>query len=264
MFKWEKHGGGVKEFSTLEPWLEMDNGEAIKRKITMQHGNMLSGIARGSTPNPIHLTELPDYKNPASIVEGSMFNAIHENEFTFVILESTASGADDWWHRFWKENIEFWPEGISRWRPLFLPWYLGTDIWPTPFWVEQRRELLSRYQPNDKTIAHAERARQYVRSTPLLSSILGSTWEMPIEQMMYWQFSRELAIKKKTVKNWLQEVGAADPDECFQSGGEGVIPYEIITDLLSTSSPSFDTYTIKAEEIPERLSFVNRTLIDKE
>lgn len=250
---------GTKEYASDEPWI-VTPGERIDSKITLQHGAMMTGISRGSTPNPIHLTELPDFANPSSIVEGSMFNAIHEDEFTLVILESTAAMAGDWWHGFWNTNVDLWPDGKSRWRPLFLPWYLGTDIWPTPFWIEQRRDILERYVPNEKTVAHAERARVYVYNDPLLRSVLGDGWEMPKEQMMYWEFSREMAIKQNTVKDWLQEVGAADPDECFQTGGMGIFPYELITDYKAKRREGMEVFVVQGEDIPERLSYVPKDM----
>lgn len=255
MFLFEEQGGNGKVYSDDEPWLLIrpSTNDDIQRRITLQHGNMFSGISRGSTPNPIHLTELPDYSDPGSIVGGSLFNSIHENIYTFAILESTASGID-WWHDFWKTNCDLWPDGKSRWRPLFLPWYLGTDVWPTPFWVEQRRDILDKYVPGEKTIAHAERARKFVSSDPLLRSILGPSWTLPKEQMMYWEFSRDVAIREDKVKDWLQEVGAADPDECFQSGGTGIIPYEIVSSYLSEKKEECQVFVIKAEEIPPRLT----------
>ena len=201
-------------------------------------------------------TELPDYANPRELVEGSLMNAVHEDSFTLFVLESTAAGRDDWWHKFWKANEKLWGQGKARFRPIFLPWYLGRDVWPPPGWVEDRRErgILANYRPSELTIAHAERARKYVASKEHLRNVLGAGWTMPLEQMAYWEFSREYAIEMDSVKQWLQEVGAADADECFQSGATQIFPYELIAEYRNRLPVEVKVYAVESEHISARLS----------
>lgn len=230
--------------------------------VSWQHGTQTSGMARGGNPQVAHVSELPDFKDPKELVEGSLMNAVHEDSFTLFVLESTAAGRDDWWHKFWRANEKLWGQGKSRFRPIFLPWYLGKDVWPPPGWIEdkQARGILSNYSPSALTIAHAERARAYVKSKKHLRDILGNNWSMPLEQMAFWEFSREYAIEMDSVKQWLQEVGAADADECFQSGGTQIFPYELISEYRNRLQQEVSIYVVKSENISERLSAGQRTL----
>lgn len=223
--------------------------------LNWQHGTQVSGIARGTTPHVIHLTELPDFKNPKDIVESSLMNAVHENAFTLFVLESTASGVDDWWHTFWKANKKLWDTGQARFRPIFIPWYLGTDVWPPAAWTQDKinRGIFQTYKPSTRAIAHAKTAEEYVRATPLLQRVLGTNWQMPIEQLMYWEFARTYAIENNSVKQWLQEVGAANDMECFQSGATDIFSYECISTHKSLLPPICQPYGIEAEEITPTL-----------
>lgn len=260
---WQLKSIGKKD-EDLQIW---DSGElycwvrANDSAITIQHGTQKSGLARGSTPLCIHLTELPDFNDPRSLVEGSLMNAVHENPFTFFILESTASTDTDWWHDFWQANKELWPERKCRFRPLFIPWYVGTDVWPTKDWLTPaRRKQLSTYKPSDLALAHARRAREYVSTNPLLSNLLGAEWQLPSHQMMFWEYSRAYALKMNLMKQWLEEVGAADDEECFQSGGMQVVDYETIERYASRITNPEGVYLVESSEIsqdkliiPERL-----------
>lgn len=222
--------------------------------ITIQHGTMKSGLARGSTPLCIHLTELPDFTNPKDLVEGSLMNAVHENIFSLFILESTAAGDEGWWPSFWRTNKLLWPQRIARFRPLFIPWYVGTDVWPTSGWLTPaRKKLLDNYRPSQQALAHSKRASDYVRATPLLAKHLGYDYEIPKHQLMFWDYSRIHALASDNVKVWLQEVGAADDVECFQSAGSSIFPYELIESYRATAAYPPETYVVQSDQIPQAL-----------
>ena len=223
--------------------------------ITIQHGTMKSGLARGSTPLCTHLTELPDFTNPKELVEGSLMNAVHENIFSLFILESTAAGDEGWWPAFWNTNKLLWPQRIARFRPLFIPWYVGTDVWPTSGWLTPARlRLLDKYSPSSQALAHAKRAREYVRSTPLLAKQLGYDYEIPKHQLMFWDYSRIHALASDNVKVWLQEVGAADDVECFQSAGTSIFPYELIESYRAGVSYPPVSFIVESDQIPTVLT----------
>lgn len=242
------NGGSLLIRTSGEVYAEFLNNNSA---ISWQHGTQTSGMARGGNPQIAHLTELPDFADPKKLVEGSLMNAIHEDSFTLFVLESTAAGENDWWHQFWKANEKLWSSGIARFRPVFLPWYLGKDVWPPPGWVKDRtqRGILAQYKPSPLVLAHAERAHKYVQSKAHLRKVLGDSWKMPLEQMAYWDFSRQYAIEMDSVDIWLQEVGAADAEECFQSGGKGIFTHEIILQHRSTLPPLEAVYGIESEHI---------------
>src|SRR5947209_9729233 len=98
--------------------------------ISVQSGNQMSGIARGNTPTCIHLSELADFNDPADLVEASLFRAVHPSPKVFMHLESTGNSNVGWWAETWRFNKAHWHEGKSRLRPVFLPWFMGVDIYP--------------------------------------------------------------------------------------------------------------------------------------
>jgi len=158
----------------------------IHSKISIQHGNKMSGIARGSTPSVVHLTELPDFESPEELVDASLMPAIHPNPKTFLILESTANGFGNWWYLSWKQARRKWPIGRSRLRPVFLPWYTAPDIKPTPTWRLQHKHLLENWEPSLIALKHRERAHHYVHNeSPILEQLLGKDWTLSDEQLLW-------------------------------------------------------------------------------
>ena len=141
------------------------------------------------------------------------------------MLESTAAGRHDWWHRKWLYNIANWSTGRSRLRPNFLPWFVGTDIWPPDTWVHAHPIPLD-WRPFDSTIAHAERAAEYVRDTPLLTKYLGSGWVMPRRQMWFYEIERAEAVANKSLNKFLGEIRPAHSR-----------PSSLPTSLPSTTTP---------------------------
>jgi len=235
-----------------------------KSKLTLQHGRMTSDLGRGTNPSSVHLTELPKYTDPRQSIESGLMQAIHEDPFLFVALESTAEGKD-WWYDFWKVNSELWPTRKTRFRPIFIPWYLGTDVWPTEYWYSPKRlKALESYKPSEHALAHARKAKDYVAATPILRRHLGADWELPLSQLMFWEYSRDNAIAMKSVKKWLQEIGAADAEECFQLSGESVFPYELIESYKNSCENPSDVYLVEAKEINALLTIPEQSELAKD
>src|SRR5262249_5689623 len=100
----------LKEYQSGEVFLDCF---ARNSYVSIQHGTQGTGISRGDTVNAFHLSELPDYDNPDLIVDASLFGAWHPSPLHFGVLESTAKGRKNWWHKRWLDNKENWPKGLS-------------------------------------------------------------------------------------------------------------------------------------------------------
>lgn len=204
---------------------------ALNTRIAIESGNKFHGVARGATPNCGHLSELSSWENAEDDVDASFIRAVHETPDVFVGLESTALGRDNWFARTWEIVREDWSRGRSRIRGVFLPWYVGTDIYPpkSDLWrFHQMRS--SGWTPNERTIAHAERARQYVVTNPLLFKHLAqgnASWTMPLSQMWFYEIERETALKKKSLNKFLAEM-PSDDTEAFQNTGLSVVDQDVI------------------------------------
>lgn len=194
--------------------------------LTIQHGSQQTGIARGTTPTIAHLSEVADYQHPGDLIDASLLRAMHESKRMFLVLESTGKGRHNWWHNTWEFAKANWQGGRSRLRPQFLPWYVGTDIYPTPVWLAAHPIPVG-YVPSDEAIKHSERAADYVRGNPVLSRYLGQDWRMPLRQQWFWEVTRDEYKAKKMLHVFYAEM-TSDDMESFQSTAISVFDADLI------------------------------------
>jgi hypothetical protein len=227
---------------------------AINARISIQAGNQFHGVARGGTPNVGHLTEVSSWNNAEEDIDASFIRAVHETPDVFVGLESTGKGQDGWFPDTWNIIKEDWPRGRSRIRGEFLPWFVGTDIYP-PAADLRARPIPPDWIPADRTIAHAERARAYVLASPLLFKHLAAgnrDWQMPREQMWYYEIERDTALRKKTLNKFLEEM-PADDNEAFQNTGISVIDQDVVLSYREKVRHPLGVYAIVGPGIHQSL-----------
>jgi hypothetical protein len=214
------------KFRRENKFLELYNGSAL----TLQHGQQSTGIARGTTPTKAHISELSEFDEykVSDLIDSSLLRAMHDSPQTFLVLESTAKGMNNWWHDKWNSAKAGWGEGRSRLRPLFLPWFVG-GLYPKNHWLRAHpvpADYELRMLP--WAAAHARMAEQYVRQTEYLRARLGTDWQMPLEQIWYYECERDAAIRERRLNKFLQEMPAND-DEAFQSTNISVFDNETLT-----------------------------------
>lgn len=257
--------GMIKYCFEQQPWWLLPKVTKIKSAIpvefweqycslTIQAGNQFNGVARGSTPNVIHLSELCEWQDAEQLIEAALLPAIHDTPDVFGILESTAQGPG-YWKRKWEQTKRDYPQGRSRMRPAFLPWYVGTDLYPTAAELRQR-PIPADWVPLDRTIKHAERARAYVTTDPLLLKYLAKGnrhWQLPREQMWWWESGYESHRQSKTLNLFLAEF-CSDDFEAFQSSNVPVIDPEILMGYQDRTRNPSAVYTIIGPDIPPALT----------
>lgn len=97
---------------------------------------------RGTTPTIAHLSEVAFWTHDEKILAG-LFQGISQAEGTEVILESTANGVGNAFHRLWKDA----EEGKNEYIPIFVPWFLMTEYRrepPDKFELTEEEEELKR------------------------------------------------------------------------------------------------------------------------
>ena len=240
-----------KKFERSFKFVEYHNGSAI----TLQHGQQTTGIARGTTPTVFHLSELAEFDegNVANLVDSSLLVAVHDTPETFGVLEGTAEGQNNWWHKKWGSSKSGWPVHRSRLRPIFLPHFVG-GLEPTPDWLRAHpvpSDYSNRMMP--WAYAHAQMAEEYVKQTAYLSKFLGSNWTMPIELIWWYECERDAAIRENRLNKFLQERPAND-DEAFQSTQISVFDTETIVFYRDNAhkQPLFGVYGLRGPYIPAR------------
>ena len=233
------------------PWMVPDFNIAVskevwaffpetKSSVTCQHGTAMSGIARGDTPDVFHISELPDFNRPEEDIDAALLNAVHEDERTFGVLESTAkgkSGKGKWWYDKWQYAKKWYPQNKTRLRPVFLPWFIGSDLYPTKTWEHQFcPKPLSSWTPKEETLLHAEKCRQYVDESKFLKKYLGEGYTLPLRQQYWWEFTRAEYDESNKLYKFLEEVPSSD-SEAFQRSGRGVISVEQAEFLRNHAKP---------------------------
>lgn len=226
----------------------------IHSDIILQHGSQMKGIATGSTPIAAHLSEVAYYPNPIETIERSLIRAMHENPRTFLVLESTARKKEDWFHKTWLKNRRGEQEGYNRFTCLFLPWYVGRDIYPTPDFLLSH-PIPRAWQPLKETLKQALDAKLYVSTTPLLKKHMRENWEMDREQMWFWEFNYHEALEggDETLKAFMSEL-AADERSCFQSKRWSVFSQSVLDKLESEQSKEYVDYAIIGDGVDERFA----------
>lgn len=220
-----------------EEYAKLENNSYI----VLQHGTAKSGMGRGANPNLVHCSEIPDWQNPSEDIDASLINAIHPNLDTFLSLESTAkgkTGKGKWWYDKWKFAKRNYPKSLLR--PVFLPYFIGEDIYPTKTFERQFiPKNISKYKFKEDTLLHAKKCTEYANDTPYLRKYLGRGWKLPFRQMYWWEFTRQEYLEQDKLYKFLEEMPAND-DEAYQRSGRGLFTAEQLQFLRLHSKPLAD------------------------
>jgi hypothetical protein len=225
----------------------------IKSAVSVEHGSQFNGIARGTTPNVAHLSEIADFVDPEELIDASLLRAMHETPETFLMLESTAAGRHNYFHRTWEFSVANYHLGRSRLQPCFLPWYVATDLYPSPAWL-RARPIPKDWRPMDSTLAHADRANAYVKNTPLLKKYLGEKWVMSESQKWFYEVERAEHAAKKELAKFFQEM-PGDAMECFQSTNISAFDIDVVESYRTNIRQPLGIYGIigSQAEIPLKI-----------
>jgi hypothetical protein len=218
-------------------------------RIAIQSGAQSTGIAQGWTVTCAHISEVCDYPNPKNLIEEGLFRAIHTSRKVFLVLESTGNGDSGWWAETWRSSKEFYHLGRARLYPLFLPWFVGDDIYPKSDWLKQH-PIPDGWRPGPDTLKHAIKCTAYVRNTSVLQRVFGADWELPRPQMWFWEFNYDEAKRKRAAKEWLRQM-PADDKEALSGKNDKVLPYEITEEMYQERRP-YQVYGIIGEGIDEK------------
>lgn len=220
--------------------------------IHIRHGAMMSGLGRGSTPTAFHLSEVAEFLNPDEAIDAALLRAAHDNPNLFGVLESTGAGKSGWWYDKWQFSVQNWPIHQSRLCPIFLPWYILRDLYPTSTWLKAH-PIEPNWEIPDLVKSHAGRAKDYVCSgnNHIITKALGSNWEMPPEQMWFWWLTRKEYAAEKKLHLFYQEL-CADDKEAFQSSNSSIFDQELLFELHEKTPIPVGVYGISAPqaEIP--------------
>lgn len=215
--------------------------------LLVQHGRQELGIARGDTRNTWHFTELLEWLNPKATLEAGFNKAVHPSARTFGVEETTASNRGSWLHRYWEETSVDYENRISDRYPMFLPYFIGDDIYPPPGYVP----IKEGWEPSPLVKAHAANCERYVHDSKLLREVLGSNWKMPDRQMWWYENEYRKASKDPEKFGHFLAECPANPQEAFQSKSKSIIEITKLQELQrSMEAPYCGPIYVKGPEIP--------------
>jgi hypothetical protein len=210
----------------------------------------LTDIGRGTTPHAAHLSECADYDKPEQLIDAGLLKSLHETPESFFIAESTAKGNSGWWFDTWWDNKKYWDSGEAKMFPSFIPWYVARDLYPTETWLKSHNwyEVKDSWQPEEFVQKHAEKAKAFVQSYPLLKQFLGD-WSMPREQMYFYQLEYNRHKRKKILHIFFSEM-PADDLEAFQSLKMSIFDAELLAKYRNSVREPIGVYGLRGKDIP--------------
>lgn len=244
----------------MVPKIGTDNAEKIgfddqDSWFHLRHGAMMSDMGRGDTFTSFHLSEVSEFLNPKEAIDAALLRAVHDSPWLLGIFESTGAGRTGWWYEKWQYNVQYWPLGEARICPVFLPWYLLKELYPTRTWLRSH-PIKPDWIPSDRAVKHAQKATDYVRSgeNAIVTLELGKDWEMPKEQVWFWELSRREAEADKGLHLFYQEL-CATPEDGFQSPNAGLFDAEQIHELHDATPMPYGVFGIRCSqaEIPKNM-----------
>lgn len=232
--------------------VESDRGMLIfggqQSGVKFQHGNQTGGISQGTTPTIYHLSEVAYYADPERLIDVGLFKAVHPSSKVLGVLESTACGDTGWWYEKYWYYKRRWPN--CRMLALFLPWFLGTDLYPNETWL-RKSPIPRSWSPLPETREMISKAELYVASNEVLQRVLGSGWSLPRTQAWWWEVQFREAQDSGKLKTFLQEYPTDDRDS-FQGSYESVFGSETIATVYSNREKDYKIYGIVGQSIEDR------------
>src|ERR1017187_3449939 len=218
------------------------NGSAL----SIQAGSQTVGIAQGSTPTCLHLSEIADYDNPIKTIEEGVFPAAHYTPALFFTMEGTGSTSSPWQKDKWNEYKANWGKG-GRFRTIFIPPCCATDIYPTKDWL-RGNPIPESWNPPLEVLRMKRRGELFVRSTDYLAKSLGPSWEMPIEYLWFWHLGYKEAVQSHSEKTFLAMNAVTDSD-AFQSKHDPVFSDEVIEIVTKERTALYRAYAVTGKTI---------------
>lgn len=167
-----------------------------------------------------------------------------------MVLESTGNGNTGWWADQWRTNKENYWLGKARLLPLFLPWFMTPELFPTEHWMK-KFPFPADWKPAPETMAMTAKCELYAHSTKILADILGDKWKLPPEQQWYWEFHYLDAKKRRQERSWTRQM-PCDDLEALVGENDSVFDWDSIHSIERNRKKEFDIFGILGEGIAEK------------
>jgi hypothetical protein len=194
-----------------------ESGKSMKGSLT-EKGGSKGQMGRSKTYSVVHLSELSTWEH-AEQIDDSLMPAVPITPRTLMLLESTAKGRANWWHKHWTASVR----GTDpRFLPIFIPWYAEKS----KYWLPAPAS----WTPATDTLAFAARAE---REGP---KFMHAAVRLTREQLRWYEQSKRTFAEKDQLYKFLEEYPAT-PEEAFQYSGQGIFPLVVQERMRSQAKP---------------------------
>ena len=199
---------------------KFNNGSVLS--IEAGFGNRLS---QGFTPQYVYVSGIGDIPNPVKVLEEGLMRAMQTSAQTFLVLHGSVENVSEYLRNLWQYSKQYYPSGKSRFLPLFIPWPVCTDIYPTSAW-SKKYPVPPNWVPLRETKEHVGKCEKYIREASYLAKVMGKNYKMPVEQQWYWESEYLEAKHRQILDSWEARMPA--DDSCFAPSVSDDIDFDLI------------------------------------
>jgi hypothetical protein len=210
----------------------------IGNQVILQSGSMRGGIGQGTTPNVVHISEASQYTNAVKQIDEGLLKAVTSAPGNFMVIETTGDG-DKWTADMWNNCKDNYWSGGARLLPLFLPWFMTPELYPSKSWI-LKYKIPEGWAPIPETQAMTLKCDAYVACTEMLRRVLGEAWKLPAEQKWYWEFNFLEHRRRGLEKSWTRQM-PCDDFEALIGDRDKIIPEETVTQMEKTKKSVANT-----------------------
>gem|GEM_PF-1149548 len=137
-----RYGRGIMRFENPDPDQRLTY-PGMRSQIQVATARTVD-VGRGQTLQVVHASEFSSYPDPYGLFVSVMQTVPNEPD-TYVVIESTAKGADDAFYKLWQLACSDSPDNI--WTPIFLPFWIDPEYeMDLPMPVEEFEKTLDEYE----------------------------------------------------------------------------------------------------------------------
>lgn len=202
-----------------------------------------------TTCGVVHNSECSQFTNAVQQIDEGLLKAVTSAVGNFMALETTGDG-DDWTRKMWQHCKEFYWRGMARLLPLFLPWFMTPELYPSISWIK-KFPIPKDFKPIPETEAMIAKCEAYVASTEILQKVLGKGWKLPVEQQWWWQFEY-LAHKSRGIEKSFTRQHPCDDFEALIGDNDKAVGEEAEENMARTVSNDCRVYMVAGEGIEKK------------
>lgn len=214
-----------------ETRLLMESGKAMRGQKVEDSGEGKGEMGRGKTYTAVHLSELSSWENPEQI-DTALLPGVPIMPYVVGVLESTAKGRSNWWHRQWGKA----ERGLSRFAPVFIPWYAEPEKWRLRASVD--------WIPSTDTLQHAARCEA---DGPRW---LGGRITLNRDQLHWYERTKAGYAADDRLAEFLTEY-PAEPTDAFQYSGRSVFSLTTRERIKTQARPTLSVLLIESAALAQ-------------